>query len=305
VVTPAACRREAAYAIERYGVSERRSCRLFGLARSTWQYKPRRASDTELRERLRVRAAQLPRYGYKRLYRRLRRSGEMVNHKKVYRLYREEGLMVRKRARKRLVRRAEKPVTAVKPNERWSMDFTSDQLSDGRRFRTFNVVDDCTRECLAIEVYRSIPGWLVARVLDRLVDERGRPGVIVCDNGPEFISRALEIWAEEQQVKLHFIEPGKPVQNCYVESFNGRFRDECLNEHWFTSMQDARSIIAAWREDYNNVREHGALAGMTPAEYRRAVESAENASRFPPFPQHPLQSPKKPETNLSPGPRLG
>lgn len=198
--------------------------------------------------------------------------------------------MVRKRARKRLVRRADKPVTAATPNERWSMDFTSDQLSDGRRFRTFNVVDDCTRECLVIEVHRSIPGWLVARVLSRLVNERGRPAVIVCDNGPEFISRALEIWAEENQVRLHFIEPGKPVQNCYVESFNGRFRDECLNEHWFTSMHDARSIIAAWREDYNDVREHGSLAGMTPSEYRRAMESAENASRFPPFPQHPLQS---------------
>jgi len=290
VVTPAACRREATYAIERYGVSERRSCRLFGLSRSTWQYRSRRAPDAELRERLRALAAQLPRYGYKRLCRRLRKSGEIVNHKKVYRLYREEGLMVRKRARKRLVRRAEKPVSAAKPNERWSMDFTSDQLSDGRRFRTFNVVDDCTRECLAIEVHRSIPGWLVARVLNRLANERGRPAVIVCDNGPEFISRALEIWAEESQVKLHFIEPGKPVQNCYVESFNGRFRDECLNEHWFTSMPDARSIIAAWREDYNEVREHGSLAGKTPTEYRRALESAENASRFPPFPQHPLQS---------------
>jgi putative transposase len=290
VVTPAACRREAAYAIERYGVSGRRACRLFGLSRSTWQYKPRRAADMELRGRLRELAAQLPRYGYKRLYRRLRRNGEIVNHKKVYRLYREEGLMVRKRARKRLVRRSGKPVVPVRPNERWSMDFTSDQLSDGRRFRTFNVVDDCTRECLAIEVHRSIPGFLVARILDRVMNERGRPAVIVCDNGPEFVGRAVEIWAQENGVKLHFIEPGKPVQNCYVESFNGRFRDECLNEHWFTSIQDARSIIAAWRDDYNDVREHGSLAGKTPSEYRRAVESAENAARFPPFPQHPLQS---------------
>lgn len=290
MVTPAARRREATYAIERHGVSERRGCRLIGLGRSTWQYRSRRAPDTELRERLRELASKLPRYGYKRLCRRLRKSGEIVNHKKVYRLYREEGLMVRKRARKRLVRRAEKPALPTKPNERWSMDFTSDQLFDGRRFRTFNVVDDCTRECLVIEVERTFPGSLVARILTRLVAERGRPGVIVCDNGPEFISRALEIWAEENGAKLHFIEPGKPVQNCYVESFNGRFRDECLNEHWFTSLQDTRSIIDAWRDDYNEVREHGSLRGMAPAEYRRAMESAENASRFPLFPQHPLQS---------------
>jgi len=227
-----------------------------------------------------------------------------VNHKKIYRLYREEGLMVRKRARKRLVRRAERPSLPSRPNERWSMDFTSDQLADGRRFRTFNLVDDCTRECLAIRVERSISGAYIARVLTQLIKERGRPAVIVCDNGPEFISRALEIWAEEHGVKLHFIEPGKPVQNCYVESFNGRFRDECLNEHWFTSMDDARTIIDAWRADYNEVREHGSLRHMTPSEYRRTVESPENASRFPPFPQHPLQSPL-PEPNSASGPKLG
>ena len=206
-----------------------------GLQRATWQYRARRPSDTELRERLRSLAAQLPRYGYKRLCRRLRRQGVLVNHKKVYRLYREEGLMVRKRTRKRLVRRAERPIHAAKPNQRWSIDFTSDQLSNGRRFRTFNVVDDCSRESLAIYVARSIPGWLVVTVLNDLVKQRGRPLVVVCDNGPEFIGRAMEIWAEENGVKLHFIQPGKPVQNCFIESFNGRFRDECLNEHWFTS----------------------------------------------------------------------
>jgi putative transposase len=295
VVTPAARQHEASYAIEQYGVSERRGCRLFGLVRSTWQYRSRRPADTELRERLRELAAKLPRYGYKRLCRRLRKNGVKVNHKKIYRLYREEGLMVRKRAWKRLVRRTERPTTPTRTNERWSMDFTSDQLADGRRFRTFNVVDDCSRECLAIRVERSIPGAYVARVLTELVKKRGRPDVIVLDNGPEFISRALEIWAEEHGVRLHFIEPGKPVQNCYVESFNGRFRDECLNEHWFTSLADARRIISAWRDEYNEVREHGSLGGMTPNEYRRAMESAENASRFPPFPQHPLQSPQ-PET---------
>lgn len=289
-MTPAARRSEASYAIEQYGVSERRACRLLRLHRASWQYRSKRPTDTALRERLRVLAAQLPRYGYKRLYRRLRKQGVVVNHKKIYRLYREEGLMVRKRARKRLVRRGEKPQAATKPNERWSMDFTSDQLSNGRRFRTFNVVDDCTRESLAIHVARSIPGWLVVVVLTALVRKHGKPLVIVCDNGPEFIGRALEIWAEENGVKIHFIQPGKPVQNCFVESFNGRFRDECLNEHWFTSLDDAREIIETWRVDYNEEREHGSLGGMTPAEFRRAMESPENASRFPPFPQHPLQS---------------
>ena len=220
-----------------------------------------------------------------------------MNHKKIYRLYREEGLMVRKRARKRLVRRAEKPMTPAKPNQRWSIDFTSDQLTNGRRFRTFNVVDDCSRECLAIHVARSIPGWLVVVVLSELVRRFGPPALIVCDNGPEFIGRALEIWADENGVKLHFIQPGKPVQNCFVESFNGRFRDECLNEHWFTSIDDARTIIEAWRQDYNDVREHGSLGGLTPTEYRRAMESPENALRFPSFPQHPLQS-SQPGTQL-------
>lgn len=290
-MTPAARRSETSYAIERYGVSERRACRLMRLHRASWQYRSRRPPDTSLRDRLRALAAELPRYGYKRLHRRLRTQGMVVNHKKIYRLYREEGLMVRKRSRKRLIRRGEKLAPPSQPNERWSMDFTSDQLSNGRRFRTFNVVDDCTRESLAIHVARSIPGWLVVVVLTALVQKRGKPLVIVCDNGPEFIGRALEIWAEENEVKIHFIQPGKPVQNCFVESFNGRFRDECLNEHWFTSMEDARQIIEAWRVNYNEVREHGSLGGLTPAEFRRAVESPENAPRFPPFPQHPLQSP--------------
>ena len=271
-------------------MSERRACRLMQLQRASWQYRSRRSPDTSLRERLRVLAAELPRYGYRRLHRRLRKQGLVVNHKKIYRLYREEGLMVRKRSRKRLVRRGETLAPPSRPNERWSMDFTSDQLSNGRRFRTFNVVDDCTRESLAIHVARSIPGWLVVVVLTALVRKLGKPLVIVCDNGPEFIGRALEIWAEQNGVKIHFIQPGKPVQNCFVESFNGRFRDECLNEHWFTSMEDAREIIEAWRVNYNDVREHGSLGGLTPAEFRRVVESPENAPRFPPFPQHPLQS---------------
>lgn len=270
-MTPAARRTEASYAIERYGVSERRACRLMGLHRASWQYRSRRSADTELRERLRALAAQLPRYGYKCQYRRLRKHGVQVNHKKIYRIYREEGPMVRKRARKRLVRRAEKPLPASIPNTRWSMDFTSDQLSNGRRFRTFNVVDDCSREALAIHVARSIPGWLVVAVLTQLVMKHGKPRVIVCDNGPEFIGNALEIWTEENNVTIHFIQPGKPVQNCYVESFNGRFRDECLNEHWFTSLAHAQAVIETWRREYNEERPKKGLGGLTPAAYARRL----------------------------------
>ena len=304
MVTPAARRTEASYLIEEYAVKERRACRLLALHRGTWQYRSRRPDDTELRERLRALATELPRYGYKRLCRRLRKSGLLVNHKKVYRIYREEGLKVRKRSRKRLVRRGGMLVRPNRPNERWSMDFVSDQLSNGRRFRTFNVVDDFTRESLAIRVERSIPGWIVVMVLAQLIRDRACPDTIVCDNGPEFIGRSLEIWSEQTGVKIHFIQPGKPVQNCYVESFNGRLRDECLNEHWFTSMDDARSIIETWRNDYNEVREHSSLGRIPPAEFRRAMESSENAARFPPFPQHPLQS-TKPEPNSELGLKLG
>jgi len=175
------------------------------------------------------------------------------------------------------------------------MDFTSDQLGDGRRFRTFNVVDDFTRECLAIEVGRSLVGSHLAEVLDSVGKRRGYPEAIVCDKGPEFIGHALEQWAYDRRVALRFIQPGKPVQNCFVESFNGKFRDECLNEHWFTSMTDARRIIEEWRCDYNQVREHSSLGGLTPVEFaKRAMETAENALRLPPFPQHlPLQSTNK------------
>jgi putative transposase len=292
VVKPALRRREVAYAIEQYGISARRACRLFGVSRATWAYRSRRPADSELRERLIALAAQLPRYGYKRLCRRLRRGGVVVNHKKIYRLYREEGLKVRKRSRKKIERRTEKAALPTGPNQRWSMDFTFDRLADGRRFRTLNVVDDFTREAVLMQVERSFAGWLVARALDRLIAERGAPKEIVCDNGPEFTSKAMELWSERTGIPLRFIEPGKPVQNCYVESFNGRFRDECLNDHWFTSMEEARREIAAWQHDYNETREHGSLGGMTPSEYRRAMESAENAPRLPPFPQHPLQSRK-------------
>ena len=268
---PAARRREAAYLIGRYGVSARRCSRLLGVWRSTLCYQSRRADDSSLRSQLRELAEKLPRYGYWRLYRKLRRQGLVVNHKRIYRLYREEGLMVRKRSRKKLVRVRVPASTPIRPNVRWSMDFVSDAIAGGRKFRTLNVVDDCTREALAMEVDFSLPAARVVRALDRVAEERGYPSAIVVDNGPEFISEALGLWAEEHEVALTFIQPGKPVQNCYVESFNGRFRDECLNENWFTTLADARDIISAWMRHYNEEREHGSL-GVPPREYAASLE---------------------------------
>jgi putative transposase len=192
----------------------------------------------------------------------------MVNHKRVYRVYRDEGLIVRKRPRKRLARARVVASVPSRPNERWSMDVVSDALGNGRKFRTFNVVDDCTREALVIELDTSLTASRIVRLLDDAARSRGAyPAAIVCDNGPEFISHAVDEWAESHGVSLEFIQPGKPVQNCFVESFNGRLRDECLNENWFVTLLDARRIIAAWKDEYNERREHGSLAGLTPREF--------------------------------------
>jgi putative transposase len=191
-----------------------------------------------------------------------------VNHKRVHRIYQAAGLQVRRRRRKRLTRAERVPLPmASQPLERWSMDFTTDTLADGRNFRTLNIVDDFTRECVAIEVDRSLPGLRVARVLDRLHATVGLPQTIVMDNGPEFAGRALDAWAYARGVTLRFIRPGKPIENAYVESFNGKFRDECLNEHWFVSLADAKAVIEDWRIDYNTVRPHSSLAGRTPAHF--------------------------------------
>lgn len=252
-------------AVEELGLSQRRACRLVGIPRSVARYQPRCTEPVELRQRLRELAAERRRFGYRRLGVLLRREAFAVNHKRVYRLYREEGLAVRRRKRLRRCGRGRVARPApVEANQRWSMDFVSDSLANGRRVRILTVVDDFTRECLATEVDTSLPGLRVARVLDQLGQLRGLPEAITVDNGPEFAGRALDAWAYERQVQLHFIEPGKPVQNAYIESFNGRLRDECLNEHWFGSLHQARRIIEEWREDYNCVRPHSALDNWTP-----------------------------------------
>lgn len=225
--------------------------------------------DDDLRNRIREIAALRPRFGFPRILDWLDREGWPDNKKRIYRVYREEGLQVRKRPRKRLARTRQNPSrVATYPNERWSMDFVSDVVGSGRRIRALTIVDECTREALAIEVDTSISGERVARVLERIVRERGGPSEIITDNGPEFTSLAMDRWAHGNGVKLHFIQPGKPTQNCYVESFNGRFRDECLNENCFLSLGDARRRIEDWRRDYNEVRGHSSLGRMTPAEYR-------------------------------------
>jgi len=198
-----------------------------------------------------------------------------LDDKRVYRLYRAAQLQVRRRRRKRVTRGARVPLPiATRRGERWSMDFTLDTLADGRAFRTLNIVDDFTRECVAIEVDRSLPGLRVTRVLDRLHSAVGLPETIVVDNGPEFAGRTLDAWAYARGVTLRFIRPGKPIENAYVESFNGKFRDECLNEHWFVNLVDAKAIIEAWRLDYNTVRPHSSLAGRTPQQFAALSEGA-------------------------------
>jgi len=276
--------------------SLRRACRVVGLSTATWRYQPRRsAANVALLEQLHAQAAERSRFGYRRLHVLIARAGTKANHKRVYRLYRQAGLQVRRRRRKRLTRGERVPLpTPSRHGERWSMDFTLDTLADGRAFRTLNIVDDYTRECLAIEVDRSLPGLRVTRVLERLRATIGLPQSIVLDNGPEFAGRTLEAWAYAAKVTLCFIRPGKPIENAYVESFNGKFRDECLNEHWFVSLADAQRQIEAWRVDYNTVRPHSALDDLTPHQF---AESQVGARR--PRPARPNEDQKPEDLSLS------
>jgi putative transposase len=268
MVTPAARRQAVQLAGETYGLSERRASRLVGIARSSVRYRARRVEPAALCARLRALAVERPRAGYRTLWRCVRREGFVVNHKRVHRLYRRDGLALRRRARKKRTREPRGPIAApTRLNQRWSMDFMRDTLAAGRPFRTFNVVDDLSRENRTIEVDHSLPGARVVRALDAAAAVHGYPEEIVCDNGPEFTGRALDQWAYQHGVRLRFIDPGRPVQNAIIESFNGRFRDECLNQHWFLDLADARRIIAAWRDDYNTWRPHSALGGRTPQEF--------------------------------------
>lgn len=268
MVMPAAKRRAVAHLKDAFGMSERRACKAIGCCRMTVRYETSRPDDGEVRERMKAIAQERRRFGYRRLLVILRREGLVVNHKKLFRLYREEKLTVRRRGgRKRAIGTRAPMLVPLRPDERWSLDFVSDQLTDGRRFRILAIVDDCTRECLALVADTSLSGTRVARELDGLVAERGRPRMIVSDNGSEFTSNVILAWADQNRVEWHYIAPGKPMQNGFIESFNGRLRDELLNETLFTSLAQARVTTALWRADYNTARPHSQIAWQTPDEF--------------------------------------
>ena len=265
-----------------HGMSERRACRVIDAHRTSVHYRSKRDDNAELRDKLRELANQRRRFGYRRLHILLRREGVMINRKKTQRLYQEEGLAVRRRrSRKRAVgTRAPAPVLALS-NERWSLDFVHDQMASGRRLRVLNVVDDVTRECLAAVPDTSISGRRVVRELADLIAERGKPGMIVSDNGTELTSNAVLAWCGEIGVEWHYIAPGKPVQNGFCESFNGRMRDELLNGTLFLSMAHARVEIAAWVDDYNRERPHSSLGYETPAAFAAELQKQWPASLRP------------------------
>jgi putative transposase len=275
MVTPAAKREAVAHVRSAFELSERRACRITGCVRMTIRYRSRRPNDTELRARLRALAHERRRFGYRRLHVLLRQEGFIVNHKRLFRLYREERLMVRRRGGRKRALGTRAPMLVPRgPNDRWSVDFAADQFIDGRRLRIFVVVDDGTRECLALIADTSISGIRVARELDRLLGERGKPKMIVSDNGTELTSNAILRWADDHKVAWHYIAPGKPVQNAFAESFIGRLRDELLNETLFRSLAHTRAVLEAWRADYNHDRPHSRLGWMSPAGYAAARRSA-------------------------------
>lgn len=258
-----------------WGLAERQACRFLGFARSSVRYAPRRERHETLRARLRELADTWPRYGYRRLYRELRRSGEAVSRKLVWRLYREEGLKLRphRKGQPRVPRGA--PLRPpVAPGERWAMDFVQDSLRGGRPLRILSILDEGGRECLALEVGTSLGGARVAGVLERLDQAGQTPTTIVLDNGPEFHSHRVSGWAKRAGVELAFTQPGRPTQNAFVESFHAHFRDECLNLHVFNDLAEARQIIEAWRQLYNTRRPHSSLGGRTPSEYKAALNPA-------------------------------
>ena len=270
MVTPVARREAVAHLRQGYQVSQRRACRAIGADRSSMRYRSFRPDDGALRARLRELAASRRRFGYRRLGILLRREGTHMNHKRLRRLYVEERLQVRRRGGRKRALGTRAPMTVPQgPNQRWSLDFVSDALADGRRFRILTVVDDFTRECLCLAADTSLSGLRVARELDAIVATRGRPIACVSDNGTELTSMAILRWSQETRVDWHYIAPGKPTQNAFAESFNGRLRDECLNEHWFESLADARRKIGAWRIDYNTVRPHSRLGNIPPAAYAK------------------------------------
>jgi len=254
---------------EKTAISQRRACSLVGLSRSVLSYRSeKQTNDTLLQNRLRELAFERKRFGYRRLHVLLQREGTVVNHKKVYRLYREADLGVRRRKRRRDIAVARQPLALPnRANQVWSMDFVMDALANGRRLKILTVVDDFTKESVLIEPAHSLTGDDVAELLDRVSQFRGYPQAVRTDQGPEFTCRAFDQWAYQRGVDPLLIQAGKPTQNAYIESFNGKLRDECLNEHWFRDLHDARTIISSWRRDYNEQRPHSALGYLAPAQF--------------------------------------
>jgi len=268
MVTPAARREAVAHLQVTYEVSERRACTTIGADRKSVRYRSHRADDAAVRARLRELASIRRRFGYRRLHVLLRREGIVMNHKKLRRLYREERLQVRRRGGRKRALGTRVPMALPQgPNQRWSLDFLSDAMTDGRRFRILAIVDDFTRECLALVADTSLPGLRVARELDILIAIRGCPATIVSDNGTELTSMAMLRWSQDRQVEWHYIAPGKPTQNAFIESFNGRLRDELLNETLFSSLVHAREALSLWKDDYNTIRPHSGIGNLTPAAY--------------------------------------
>lgn len=302
MVTPVARREAVAHLRQSWQVSERRACAVIGSDRSSVRYRSRRPDDGAIRARLRALAALRRRFGYRRLHVLLGREGVRLNHKKLRRLYREERLQVRRRGgRKRALGTRAPMVIPQGPNQRWSLDFLSDTLTDGRRFRILAVVDDFTRECLCLIADTSLSGARVARELDLVIARRGRPMGCVSDNGTELTSMAILKWCQQTRVEWHYIAPGKPTQNAFIESFNGKLRDELLNETLFTSLAQARAELATWKDDYNEVRPHSAIGNLAPAIY--AMLSAPGMQRdgtlrsLGGFAPRPVASPGQPGSN--------
>jgi putative transposase len=258
---------DVAFVVEKFGYSERAACKLVGIERSSYRYSPKPDRNDRLRSDLLEVAKQKPRYGYRRLWVLLQRRGWNANVKRVYRLYRQEHLAVRRLRRKRIQRVATPATLISRPNQEWALDFVSDSLGSGRGIRCLTMVDSYTRECPAIEVDGSLSSRRVTRTLDKVIEVRGVPASLRCDNGPEFTSRHFVGWCEERGINLVHIQPGKPMQNGHSESFNGRFRDEFLNATWFSNIFDARSKTEQWRKEYNSERPHSSLAYRTPAEF--------------------------------------
>ena len=257
-----------------YGPSERRACELMEIAVSSYRYRKQRQGDGGLRKKLVALAGEKPRFGYRRLHVLLKHSGERVNHKRVWRVYREAGLCVKRKKRKRLVRTGPGAAVLSRANQEWALDFVHDVLGTGRRVRVLSVLDAYTRECLVLEVDTSFASRRVTRVLERLIAERGRPESLRCDNGPELTSRHFLAWCVERKIQLVHIEPGRPMQNGKVESFHGKFRDECLNVSWFRNLWEAREKVESWRREYNQTRPHSSLGYQTPEAFAAGTGAA-------------------------------